>query len=188
MDADTNAGQVWYEVNLPNGLTFPPNIDTPPTTGWILARAANFVRTPSGIQSGNPSEYLYVKDGDPCGNEVRRPTGTLTFTYDRTTATNFGLAQSLQNSQLAIMTLLKKGHFAENLTRCYTTVNLYEPRFSGHIEFFQRSQLYNQKRIGKSHIGSEVWCHMLISSIVSASESPKEPGQPYLFGCGYFAF
>ncbi len=37
------------------------------------------------------------------------------------------------------MTLLKKGHFAENLTRYHTTLNLYDPRFLGHIEFFQRS-------------------------------------------------
>ena len=37
------------------------------------------------------------------------------------------------------LTLLKKGHFAENLTRYHTTLNLYDPLFSGHIEFFQRS-------------------------------------------------
>ena len=39
------------------------------------------------------------------------------------------------------MTLLKKGHFAENVTRYHTILNLYAPLFSGHIEFFQRSQL-----------------------------------------------
>jgi len=41
------------------------------------------------------------------------------------------------------MTLLKKGHFSENMTRYYTTLNLYDPRFSGHIEFFQRSHELN---------------------------------------------
>ncbi len=40
-----------------------------------------------------------------------------------------------------LKTLLKKGHFAENLTRYHTILNLYDPRFSGHIEFFQRSHL-----------------------------------------------
>ena len=44
------------------------------------------------------------------------------------------------NESDAEKTLLKKGHFAENLTRYHTTLNLYDPRFSGHIEFFQRSQ------------------------------------------------
>ena len=47
------------------------------------------------------------------------------------------------NFDIYVMTLLKKGHFAENLTRYHTTLNLYNPRFSGHIEFFQRSHVTN---------------------------------------------
>jgi len=52
------------------------------------------------------------------------------------------MGKSCGNDKVSTLTLLKKGHFAENLTRYHTILNLYDPLFSGHIEFFQRSQLY----------------------------------------------
>ncbi len=96
-DPKPNAGQVWYEIQQPSG--------------WILARIVNFepdATQPLGVRRGIPPEFYYVDDGDPCGNEVAEPepTDTLTFTYDRRAAAEYGIAHAYRNSNTADTTRL----------------------------------------------------------------------------------
>ena len=82
------AGQTWYQISSPQA-------------GWIMARMVNFepdAAQPAGVEEGNPDEFYYVEDGDPCGNEVAEPTGNLTFTYDRRAAAEYGIAHAYRNS------------------------------------------------------------------------------------------